>query len=46
VVGTGPVLDHRQTTGVSGYVRAVLTRRDGADTHRTFTNPFGFATEA
>jgi hypothetical protein len=42
-VHVGRVLDYQRTPGIGNYVRAELHRRDGEHTHRTFTNPFGFA---
>lgn len=39
----GHTLDYRKTPGIASYVRAELVRSEGDHTHRTFTNPFGFA---
>ncbi len=41
VVHTGDTLHFRQVAGIRNYVRAELCRREGQDTHRTLTNPFG-----
>lgn len=41
VVHVGATLNYRQVAGIGNYVRAELCRREGQDTHRTLTNPFG-----
>lgn len=41
VVHVGETFNCSQVAGIHNYVRAELWRKEGLDTHRTLTNPFG-----